>query len=81
MTPEEQTRLEVLEARVDDIIAKDRIKTNEINILTRENREQAAELAKIRALCLKAGMTEESMTVDYLQGVFYMLQQYVEGKR
>lgn len=39
------------------------------------------ELEQIRKLCLDAGMQEHSTTLDYLHGVFYMLKQYVEGKR
>jgi hypothetical protein len=35
--------------------------------------EGTNELAAIRALCLDAGMTEPSTTLDYLRGVFYKL--------
>lgn len=39
--------------RIDEILLKDRGKTREINILTRENREQAARIARLEGALTK----------------------------
>lgn len=41
--------------------------------------EKAEELQKIRALCVEAGMREESTTLDYIRSVFYMLRKYLKA--
>lgn len=38
------------------------------------------ELADIRGLCMMAGMSAESTTLNYLRGVFYMLKRRTKAE-